>query len=244
MANHLLQVSDACVTYGQTVAVSGVNIHVNEGEVVALLGRNGSGKTSLALAINRIVPLARGRIDFAGDDLTNLPGHRVARLGVLHVPEGRGILRDMSVRENLTLGRIAGDGSRAGRKTNLDEIFEFFPRLKERLDQQAGSLSGGEQQMLVIGRALLGRPRLLILDEPSLGLAPQIVRHIFDIFQRFAKSGMSVLLIEQNIALSLKVSDRAYVLSNGEVAIEGTSEELQRDPRIRGAYLGSDVIAN
>jgi branched-chain amino acid transport system ATP-binding protein len=243
MAKHLLQVRDARVTFGQTVAVSHVNLDVDEGEVVALLGRNGAGKTSLALAINRIVPLARGRISFDGTDLTNMRAYRVARLGILHVPEGRGILREMTVRENLVLGQIAGGSRTTGVSTAIEEVFEIFPRLKERIDQQAGSLSGGEQQMLVIGRALLGRPRLLILDEPSLGLAPQIVRQIFDVFQRFAKGGMSVLLIEQNLALSLKVADRAYVLSNGSVAIEGTAEELQKDPRIRGAYLGSDVEA-
>jgi branched-chain amino acid transport system ATP-binding protein len=243
MAEPLLTIEDAHVVYGQTVAVRGVNLTIGRGEVVALLGRNGAGKSSLALAINRVVPLAKGRIRFDGRDLGAVLPHRVPRLGILHVPEGRGILREMTVHENLVLGEIAGAKRSDGVASNRDTVLDIFPRLRERLDQQAGSLSGGEQQMLVIGRALLGRPRLLILDEPSLGLAPQIVKQIFDVFERFARSGMSVLLIEQNLALSLKVADRAYVLSNGAVAIAGTAQQLRDDPRIRDAYLGGDVAA-
>jgi branched-chain amino acid transport system ATP-binding protein len=243
VANSLLLVDGAHVLYGQTVAVRGVSLGIGEGEVVALLGRNGAGKTSLAMAINRVVPLTRGRILFQGGDITNLPAYRVARLGILHVPEGRGILRDMTIRENLTLGRIAGTGRHDGVTASLDEVLAIFPWLSERLEQRAGSLSGGEQQMLVLGRAMLGRPRLMILDEPSLGLAPQIVKQIFGVFARFARSGMSVLLIEQNLALSLKVASRAYVLSNGRVAIEGDAEDLLHDPRLRNAYLGGDIAA-
>ncbi len=243
MSQPLLIVENVRVVYGQTVAVNGANLQVGEGEVVALLGRNGAGKTSLALAINRIVPLAQGRLWFRDQEITALPGHRVARLGIVHVPEGRGILRDMTVRENLSLGSIASSGRSDGVRTDLDEVLSIFPRLRERLKQSAGSLSGGEQQMLVLGRALLGHPRLLILDEPSLGLAPQIVKQIFGIFERYARSGMSVLLIEQNLALSLKVASRAYVLSNGSVAMSGLANDLKNDPRLQAAYLGGDIAA-
>jgi branched-chain amino acid transport system ATP-binding protein len=241
MNNSLLTVENALITYGETTAIKDVSIEVGEGEVVALLGRNGAGKTSLALAINRIVPLARGRIRFRGTDITALSGYRIPRMGLLHVPEGRGVLRNMTVRENLALGGIGLTGRAGEAKISFEEVLSIFPRLGERLDQNAGHLSGGEQQMLVLGRALLSSPALLILDEPSLGLAPQIVKQIFGVFERYANAGMSVLLIEQNLALSLKVASRAYVLANGSVAISGKTEDLRTDDRLRAAYLGGDV---
>jgi branched-chain amino acid transport system ATP-binding protein len=240
----LLEVSHARIEYGQTVAVADASLEVGDGEIVALLGRNGAGKTSLAMAISRIVPLAGGTVRLDGRDLAGMPPHRVARAGVLHVPEGRGVLRYLSVRENLMLGTIAA-GRRASAATgDLERVLQAFPRLRERLAQSAGSLSGGEQQMLVLARAMLGRPRLLILDEPSLGLAPQVVRQIFDLFEDLARDGMAILLIEQNLALSFKVAARAYVLSDGAVAVSGTTAELRADSRLQAAYLGGDVAAS
>lgn len=240
----LLEVSHARIVYGQTVAVSDASIEVGDGEIVALLGRNGAGKTSLAMAISRMVSLASGTVRFGGRDLAGLPPHRVARAGLLHVPEGRGVLRYLSVRENLRLGFIAAAGHEARANQDMERVLQAFPRLRERFGQSAGSLSGGEQQMLVLARAMLGRPRLLILDEPSLGLAPQVMRQIFGLFEDLARDGMAILLIEQNLALSFKVATRAYVLSDGVIAVSGNTADLRADPRLQAAYLGGDVAAN
>jgi len=238
----LLEVTNARIEYGKTVAISDASIEVGDGEVVALLGRNGAGKTSLAMAISRIVPLAAGAVRFDGRDLAGVPPHKVARAGILHVPEGRGVLRYLSVRENLRLGTIAAGIRESQANDDLERVLFAFPRLRERLAQSAGSLSGGEQQMLVLARAMLGRPRLLILDEPSLGLAPQVVKQIFDIFEGLAREGMSILLIEQNLALSFKVATRAYVLSDGVVAVSGRTADLRADARLQAAYLGGDIV--
>lgn len=239
----LLELKHVQIRYGQTTAVSDVSLQVGRGEIVALLGRNGAGKTSLAMAISRIVPICAGEIRLDGLNLLKVPAYKVARLGAVHVPEGRGVLRDLSVLENLKLGRIASGVDRRCTKEDFDRVLAAFPRMRERLMQSAGSLSGGEQQMLVLARAMLGRPRLLILDEPSLGLAPQIVKQIFNTFDSLARDGMSILLIEQNLALSFKVASRAYVLSDGVVGLSGRTEELRADPRLQAAYLGGDINA-
>jgi branched-chain amino acid transport system ATP-binding protein len=238
MTEPLLSVEGVEARYGRTLALSDVDLEIHEGEAVALLGPNGAGKTTLANAISGFVRLARGRIRFLGKDLAKVPAHRVTRGGILHVPEGRGVLRDLTVRENLVLG---GLGARRAATPAIDRVLERFPRLGERLKQPAGSLSGGEQQMLVLARAMIGQPRLLVLDEPSLGLAPQLVRHTFDLLGELKAEGLSLLVIEQNFPMSLKLADRAYVLSNGRVVMAGASARVREDPALRAAYLGGDA---
>jgi branched-chain amino acid transport system ATP-binding protein len=231
----LLAVRDLRVTYGKVVALDRVTLAVEEGEVVTLVGANGAGKSTLLKALMGLVPVAGGEIELAGARTNGRRAHEMARLGVGYVPEGRGTLRSLTVRENLLLGAFArprGEDVDAA----LRDVLMRFPVLAERIGQIAGTLSGGQQQMLVIARALMARPRLMLLDEPSLGLAPLIARTIFEIVADLRKQGVTVLLVEQNADAALRLAERGYVLETGRIVLEGT--DLRGDPRVRAAYLG------
>jgi branched-chain amino acid transport system ATP-binding protein len=233
----VLEVTGLSVAYGGIRAVRGITFHVEEGEMVALIGANGAGKTSSLKAISRVLDSAGGNVRFCGRDITRLPPHGLVREGIALVPEGRGVFPRLSVDENLAMGAFARRDSAEIAK-DLEQVYGHFPRLKERAAQLAGTLSGGEQQMLAIGRALMSRPRLLLLDEPSMGLAPIMVEKIFDVIQTVARQGMTILLVEQNARLALEVSRRAYVMESGEITLTGDARDLLSDPRVREAYLG------
>jgi branched-chain amino acid transport system ATP-binding protein len=237
-----LELSDLRVSYGGIAAVKGISLHVGRGEIVALIGANGAGKTSVLKAIVGLVPLAGGSVRLFGRDLGGVPTHRRVALGATLVPEGRAIFAGLTVKENLELGAFLKREKKA-REQRLARVIELFPRLGERLVQSAGTLSGGEQQMLAIGRALMGEPRLLLLDEPSLGLAPKLVAQIFDSIRQIAKTGITILLVEQNTRLALETAARAHVLSTGEIVLSGASADLKADERVRAAYFGEDVHA-
>jgi branched-chain amino acid transport system ATP-binding protein len=211
---------------------------VREGEIATLVGANGAGKTTALKTISGVVSATGGRISFDGERTERLAPHEVAARGIAHVPEGRRLFPLMSVRENLELGAVSGEARRS-RSESLDKVFALFPRVKERERQMAGTLSGGEQQMVAIGRGLMACPRLIILDEPSLGLAPIVVKEMFEIIQSINREGITILLVEQNVQQSLKLADRAYVLENGRVVLEGAGDELLNDERVRAAYLGA-----
>ena len=231
----LLSVGNLRVAYGKVVALDGISLTVNEGEVVTLIGANGAGKSTLLKALMGLVPISHGQIEFRGARTNGRPAHEMARLGVAYVPEGRGTLRTLTVRENLVLGASAKPSGRDIER-DLHGVLDRFPALAERIDQVAGTLSGGQQQMLVIARALMAQPRLMLLDEPSLGLAPLIARTIFEIIADLRSQGVTVLLIEQNAHAALKLASRAYVLEMGRIVLEGS--DLLGDPRVRRAYLG------
>jgi branched-chain amino acid transport system ATP-binding protein len=231
----LLKLKDVEARYGPVQALRGVSLTVDEGEIVAVLGGNGAGKTTTLRAVSGMVRMS-GEVRFAGERITHAAPERVARAGIAHVPEGRGIFRELSVRENLRLGAYL---RRDGFAEDYERVRGYFPWLEERRDQQAGTLSGGEQQMLALARALMSRPRLLLLDEPSLGLAPLVVRELFKIVRELnEKDGLAVLVVEQNAKLALRSSSRAYVLEVGRVALEGQSDELAENESVRKAYLG------
>jgi branched-chain amino acid transport system ATP-binding protein len=213
---------------------------VDEGEVVALLGANGAGKTTTQKTVSGMMRPALGQIRFEGERIDGLPAHTLIHRGICHVPEGRRVFPRMTVAENLEMGAFRF--KRPDAKT-LEHVFELFPRLRERISQQAGTLSGGEQQMLAIGRALMGKPRLLLLDEPSMGLAPLIVRQIFDIVKEINGEGVTVLIVEQNAAQALALANRGYVLETGEIVLSGSGRELLADDRVRAAYLGEEISA-
>ena len=236
MSGPLLDVRNLCVRYGGICALEGVDLTVEAGEVVALLGANGAGKTTLLRAISRIVEADEGSIHFDGTDLGRVGAPKAVALGIAHSPEGRRVLARQSVRDNLLLGAWTRRDNDVA--ADVDVAFTRFPRLKERADQPAGSLSGGEQQMLAIARALMSRPRLLLLDEPSLGLAPKLVREIFAIIAELHESGVTILLVEQNASLALQHADRGYVLDAGRMTLAGPAAELIADERVRQAYLG------
>jgi branched-chain amino acid transport system ATP-binding protein len=232
----ILSVKGVETFYGAIQALHGVDLEVARGEIVTLIGANGAGKSTLLMTICGNPRARAGRITFDGEDITALPTHQIVRRGVAQVPEGRRIFARMSVYENLQMGAILGDP--ANFKSDLERVFAMFPRLAERRDQRGGTLSGGEQQMLAIGRALMSRPRLLLLDEPSLGLAPLIVRQIFDSIGRIAREeGVTIFLVEQNAFHALRLADRAYVLANGRVRLSGTGRELLANQEVRAAYL-------
>ena len=233
----LLALEDARVKYGGIEALKGLRLHVGEGEIVALLGANGAGKTTALKSIVGLLPLASGRVRYGGRDVSGLATEERVRAGMSLVPEGRAIFAGLTVRENLELGAYAHRDRTAMRET-FDDILALFPRLGERMGQSAATLSGGEQQMLAIGRALMARPSLLLLDEPSLGIAPKLVQQIFAAIRAIAKSGVTILLVEQNSRLALATSQRAYVLRTGELALEGESAQLLKNPEIQAAYLG------
>ncbi|TPQ49466.1 branched-chain amino acid ABC transporter ATP-binding protein [Prosthecomicrobium hirschii] len=233
----LLEIRGISASYGRIQAIAGVTLSVPDGAVVALLGANGAGKTTTLNTISRLVPVTAGSILFEGRPIERASSHAVVRAGISQVPEGREVFRDMSVRENLEMGAY-GRSDRAGIRQDIDRAFDYFPILKERLQQKAGTLSGGEQQMLVIARALMARPRLLLLDEPSLGLSPVLVEKIFAIIRRLNADGLGILLVEQNASVALGASSYAYILENGEVAVEGRSADLRHDDSVRRTYIG------
>jgi branched-chain amino acid transport system ATP-binding protein len=236
----LLEVRDLDVRYGAIRAIKGIDFTVEEGEIVALLGANGAGKTTTQKTISGMLRPAAGSITFDGRRIDGIPAHRLIGLGICHVPEGRHVFPRMTVAENLEMGAFR---FRRPDEAELERVLELFPRLRERFRQQAGTLSGGEQQMLAIGRALMGKPRLLLLDEPSMGLAPLIVRQIFEIIREINASGVTVLLVEQNAAQALALASRGYVLETGEIVLSGTGQELLADDRVRAAYLGEEVAS-
>jgi branched-chain amino acid transport system ATP-binding protein len=232
----MLEVRDLHAGYGLTRVLEGVSLHVNAGEIVAVLGSNGAGKTTLNMAISGLVKPRAGSVTFEGRDITGRPPAEIMGAGLIQVPEGRKIFPNLSVRENLELGSYRR--AKANRAINLDRVFQTFPRLKERTVQAAGTLSGGEQQMLAIGRGMMAEPRLLILDEPSLGLSPLLVEEMFALIRRLHGQGLAIMLVEQNVAQSLDVADRAYVLENGRFAISGAAASVREDPELKRAYLG------
>jgi branched-chain amino acid transport system ATP-binding protein len=233
----LLSIQDLQVAYGGILALQGISVEVHEGEIVTLIGANGAGKSTLLRAISGIVPIRSGKIRFGSTDLRSVPAHRIVEMGVAHVPEGRGIFANLTVQENLKLATW----SRKDRKNLSQEyqrVFDLFPRLAERQNQLAGTLSGGEQQMLAMGRALMTRGRLMLLDEPSMGLAPVLVREIFQTLREINAGGTTILLVEQNARQALKLAHRGYVLETGRLTVAGTAEELMGNPSVKYAYLG------
>ena len=233
----MLEVTGLHVAYGGIHAVRSITFHVNEGETVALIGANGAGKTSTLKAIARAIDAVGGDIHFCGEKITRIAAHDVIRKGVALVPEGRGVFPRLTVAENLGMGAFVRD-DKAGVAEDLEQVYGHFPRLRERAAQLAGTLSGGEQQMLAIGRALMARPSLVLLDEPSLGIAPKLAGQIFKAIREIARAGVTVLVVEQNTRMALGSSARAYVLRTGEVALSGDSKTLASDPEIQKAYLG------
>jgi branched-chain amino acid transport system ATP-binding protein len=233
----MLEVRDLKLAYGDVQVLFGVSLRVDEGEIVTLLGSNGAGKTTTLRAISGLRPARGGEIKFRGESLLSIPASKRAEMGIALVPEGRELWPQLTVRENLELGAYT-KSSRARSKQNIDRIFSMFPRLRERHAQMAGSLSGGEQQMCAIGRALMSEPRLLMLDEPSLGLAPILVDQTFQIVRTLHGQGITVLLVEQNLQKALEIAQRGYVIETGSVKLSGSSSDLLSDPAIRSAYLG------
>jgi branched-chain amino acid transport system ATP-binding protein len=236
MAEPLLQVEDLAAGYGATEILRGLSMSVAPGEIVAVLGSNGVGKTTLNMVLSGIVRARRGRVSFLGEDITAASPADIVARGLVHVPEGRKIFPNMTVRENLELGSYRR--GRAARSANLERVFAIFPRLMDRTGQLAGTLSGGEQQMLAIGRGLMAEPKLLILDEPSLGLSPLLVEEMFALVRRIHAEGLAVLLVEQNVVQSLEVAARAFILENGTFALQGNAAELAASDDLRRAYLG------
>ena len=233
----LLTVDHLSVYYGAVQALRDVSFTVGKGEIVSLIGANGAGKSTTLRALSGVVRPSAGSVAHDGNPIAGLPSHRIARMGIAHVPEGRGVFADMSVRENLEMGAYTRS-SRKEVEESFERVFGLFPRLAERMTQLAGTLSGGEQQMLAIGRGLVQRPDLLLLDEPSMGLSPVLVREIFRMIGEINKAGTTILLVEQNASMALAVADRAYVLETGEIVLEGNASDLREDPKVRAAYLG------
>lgn len=233
----LLQLRDARIAYGQIQAVKGIDLELFSGELVSLIGANGAGKTTTLNAIAGTLQLSGGDLSYAGSAIAGMPAHKRLRAGIAQVPEGRGIFTRLTVEENLRMGAYTRS-DKAEIEADLQRVYEMLPRVKERLPQVAGTLSGGEQQMVAIGRALLSRPKLLLLDEPSMGLAPLIVEKIFEVIQTVMKQGVTVLLVEQNANLALGFSNRAYVMESGKITLSGSGQDLLHDPKVRSAYLG------
>jgi branched-chain amino acid transport system ATP-binding protein len=237
----LLELNDVHVHYGKVEALKGIDVTVDAGEIVTLIGANGAGKTTTLKTISGVRPVSAGSILFEGEDITGTAPHRLVEMGICQAPEGRGIFPGMSVMENLEMGTYANRGKDA--KSELDRVFELFPRLLERRTQAGGTLSGGEQQMLAIGRALMAKPKVLLLDEPSMGLAPKLVAQIFSIITEINAQGTTILLVEQNAAQALQRADRAYVLEVGKVVKTAAASELLDDDAVKAAYLGGDIAS-
>ncbi len=234
----LLEVKDLQVYYGVIQALRGISFEVNEGEIVTLIGANGAGKTTTMQSVMGLIPARHGSVTYDGHDITKMPCHEIVHLGMAQVPEGRRVFQELTVQENLLMGAYT-QKDKARIKADIEEIYEkYFPRLGERRSQIAGTLSGGEQQMLAMGRAMMCHPKLLMLDEPSMGLSPLLVDFVFDMIKNFNKNGTTILLVEQNAGKSLAISDRAYVLENGRIALSGTGAELMESEEIQKAYLG------
>ena len=233
----LLEVSDLKVYYGVIQAIKGISFEVNQGEVVALIGANGAGKTTTLHTVSGLLPAKEGKIIFDGKDISKVPPHKIVSMGMAHVPEGRRIFQELSVLENLKLGAYTRK-SKAEIAESIEMVYDKFPRLKERKNQVAGTLSGGEQQMLAVGRALMSKPRIILMDEPSMGLSPLLVSEIFEIIKEIRNSGTTVLLVEQNAKKALSIADRAYVLETGNITLSGDASKLINDESIKKAYLG------
>lgn len=233
----MLQVENLQVYYGVIQAIKGISFHVDQGEVVALIGANGAGKTTILHTVTGLVPAKAGSIMFEGADLTRTPSHKIVSMGMAHVPEGRRIFQELSVYENLQLGAFTRR-DKAEIAETLKMVYQHFPRLEERKNQVAGTLSGGEQQMLAMGRALMSKPRIILMDEPSMGLSPLFVSEIFDIIQEISREGVTVLIVEQNAKKVLSIADRAYVLETGKIVLEGNASDLINDDSVKKAYLG------
>jgi branched-chain amino acid transport system ATP-binding protein len=238
----LLEVNGLCVNYGRIEAIRDISFTVEEGEIVTLIGANGAGKTTTMKTVSGLRPVRKGSIMFQGKDITAMPAHERPVIGISQSPEGRGCFPGMTVRENLDMGAyVRTDRKTPAYREDVERVFQLFPRLEERVNQTAGTMSGGEQQMLAIGRALMARPRLVLLDEPSMGLAPRLIQQIFTIISEINQQGTTVLLVEQNAAQALRRAHQAHVLVTGEIVRSGTGEELSGDPSVRAAYLGGDV---
>jgi len=233
----MLDVKNIQVAYGKIVAVKDISVTVNQGEIVTLIGSNGAGKSTTLRTISGLIKPKSGEITFNGKRIDGIPGHEIVAMGICHAPEGRRIFPRMTVKENLELGAFIRN-DKAAVTADMERVLDLFPRLKERIDQRAGTMSGGEQQMLAVSRALMGDPKLLLLDEPSMGLAPVLVELIFDTIVKIRKQGVTILLIEQNATAALEVADRAYVLESGKVKMSGSAKELSSDDKVTKAYLG------
>lgn len=233
----MLKVTDLSVKYGVIPALKGISFEVNEGEIIALIGANGAGKTTILHTVTGLVEAASGKIEFEGRDITKVPAHKIVAMGMAHVPEGRRVFPEMTVYQNLMLGAYTRKDP-AEKQASLETVYNHFPRLKERAKQVAGTLSGGEQQMLAMGRALMSKPKILLMDEPSMGLSPIFVNEIFSIIEEVSKAGTTVLLVEQNAKKALSIADRAYVLETGSISLTGSAGELLNNDEIRKAYLG------
>lgn len=233
----MLEVKDLCVSYGAIKALRGISFNVEEGEIITLIGSNGAGKTTTLHAISNIIKKQPGSVIFNGMDITNMEPDKIVRQNLIQVPEGRRIFANLSVKDNLELGAYTRT-DKAGIKSDLEMVYELFPRMKERIRQISGTLSGGELQMLAMGRALMAKPKLLLLDEPSMGLAPILVDEIFSIVKKINETGTTILLVEQNAFKALSIADRAYVLETGSIVKGGNSAELAKDPAVKQAYLG------
>jgi branched-chain amino acid transport system ATP-binding protein len=238
----ILRVDDLHIRYGANEALKGVSLHLGEGEIVTVLGANGAGKSTLLRAISGLLPAQAGEVRFQDAPLHKVPPYDIVRRGISHAPEGRKVFATLTAEENLALGAFTRRAQRAEVEKARERVFGLFPLLRERRRQLAGTLSGGEQQMLAIGRALMSTPRVLLLDEPSLGLAPILVRLIFDIIREIGRQGVAILLVEQNAHQALALASRGYVLETGRITVEGTAAELASDPRIREAYLGGSAL--
>jgi len=233
----MLEVNDLQVYYGMIHAIKGVSFHVNEGEIIALIGANGAGKTTILHTITGLIASKGGQVVFDGKDITKTPAHKIVELGMAHVPEGRRVFAQLSVYQNLKMGAYTRSDKNEIEES-LEMVYKRFPRLEERKNQMAGTLSGGEQQMLAMGRALMSKPRIILMDEPSMGLSPILVNEIFDIIQSVSASGTTVLLVEQNAKKALAIADRAYVLETGKISLDGNAKDLLNDDSIKKAYLG------
>ncbi len=238
MSEVLLKVEGLHVYYGMIQALKGISFEVNRGEIVSLIGANGAGKTTTLHTITGLLHPKEGKVFYKDTEISKIPAHKIVSMGLVHVPEGRRIFQGLSVYDNLLLGAYSRKDKNEI-KANMDSVFEQFPRLAERRTQLAGTLSGGEQQMLAMGRALLSNPELIVLDEPSMGLSPLLVGEVFEIVKSFREQGKTVLLVEQNAKKAMSISDRAYVLENGEITMSGNARELAEDERVRKAYLGA-----
>ena len=233
----MLEVNNIHTYYGNIQALRGISINVEEGEIVSLIGANGAGKTTILRSISRLINLREGNIHFEGEDLAQFKAHNLVYKGIAMVPEGRGIFSKLTVAENMEMGAFSRSDS-DGIQQDLERVFDLFPRLKERRSQVAGTLSGGEQQMLATGRALMANPRLLLMDEPSMGLAPVLVESVFETIQRINKEGTTILLVEQNATMALQIANRGYVLQTGEIVLSDSAENLQQNEMVQKAYLG------
>ncbi|WP_425540267.1 ABC transporter ATP-binding protein [Microaceticoccus formicicus] len=235
----MLEVKDLNVYYGNIHALKGISLEVHEGEIISLIGANGAGKTTTLQTISGIIRSKSGSIHYKGEDITKTRAHKILRMGIAQVPEGRQIFANLSVLDNLELGAFSIRGSNEEKVAQREQFFDGFPRMRERANQRAGTLSGGEQQMLAMGRAMASKPKLMILDEPSMGLSPIFVKEIFSTIKRLNEEGVTILLVEQNAMMALAISDRAYVLETGKIVMEGNSKELANDEKVKQAYLGA-----